>query len=85
LAITLTECIRKNVCGNDVRRELVSGSLQISGMDGFGAVEIGVHRFYHPKSNAATGEGRFINLWQYQDGAWKIARVISFDHHLAGK
>jgi hypothetical protein len=20
-------------------------------------------------------------LWQYKDGAWKITRVISYDHH----
>ena len=80
----LTESIRKNICGGDVRRELVPGTLEVYRMDGYGAVEIGVHRFYHPKSNGPIGEGKFINLWQHKDGAWKIARVISFDHHVAG-
>jgi ketosteroid isomerase-like protein len=79
----LTQSIKDNICGGDVRRELVPGTLQIYYMKGYGAVEIGVHRFYHPKTNGAVGEGRFITLWQYKDGAWKITRAISYDHHLA--
>jgi ketosteroid isomerase-like protein len=79
----LTESIEKNICGGDVRRELVPGTLEAHYMKGYGAVEIGVHRFYHPKSNTPTGEGRFISLWQYKDGVWKITRAISFDHHQA--
>jgi hypothetical protein len=81
----LVESIKKNICGTDMRRELVPGTLQTYHMKGYGAVEIGVHRFYHPKSDIGTGEGRFINLWQYKDGAWKITRAISFDHHAAAK
>src|SRR5258708_26153118 len=81
----LTESVKKNICGGDVRRELVPGTLQVHHMKGYGAVEIGVHRFYHPKSNTPAGEGRVIHLWQYKDGAWKMTRVISFDHHAAAK
>ena len=79
----LTQSIKDNICGGDVRRELVPGTLQAHHMKGYGAVEIGVHRFYHPKSNTPPGEGRFIHLWQYKDGAWKITRAISYDHHAA--
>jgi hypothetical protein len=79
----LTQSIKDNICGGDVRRELVPGTLQAHYMKGYGAVEIGVHRFYHPKSNTPPGEGRFIHLWQYKDGAWKITRAISYDHHAA--
>src|SRR5229473_1072274 len=81
----LTESVKKNICGGDVRRELVPGTLQVHYMKGYGAVEIGVHRFYHPMSKTPPGEGRFIHLWQYKDGAWKITRAISFDHHAAAK
>lgn len=77
----VTESIRKNICGGDVRRELVPGTLEAHYMKGYGAVEIGVHRFIHPKSNTPAGEARFVHLWRYSDGAWKITRVISFDHH----
>jgi hypothetical protein len=81
----LTESIKNNICGGDVRRELVAGTFQAHHMKGYGAVEIGVHRFYHPKSNTPTGEGRFIHLWQYKNGAWKITRAISYDHHIAAR
>src|SRR5256885_11319533 len=53
--VKLTESIQKNICGGDVRRELVPGTLEAHQMKGYGAVEIGVHRFYHPKTNGAAG------------------------------
>jgi Domain of unknown function (DUF4440) len=82
----LTESIKQNICGK-VSRELVPGSLQICPMKGYGAVEMGVHRFHHPGHDdiEPVGEAKFIHLWQYKDGAWKITRVISYDHHAAGK
>lgn len=82
----LTDSVKKNICGK-VTRELVPGSLQVYYMKGYGAVEIGVHRFHHPGHDDAepVGEAKFIHLWQYKDGAWKITRVISFDHHQAAK
>jgi len=51
-------------------------------MNGYGAVEIGVHRFHHPgeQDQDVVGEAKFIMLWQNKDGAWKITRVISYDH-----
>ena len=76
----VAEQVKKNICGI-VRRELVAGTLKVYPMHGYGAVEIGVHRFYQPKKgNEPTGEAKFIHLWQKKDGAWKIARVISYDH-----
>ena len=82
----LTESVKKNICGK-VTRELVSGSLQVYPMKGYGAVEMGVHRFHHPghDDTEPLGEASFIHLWQYKDGAWKITRVISYDHHAAAK
>ena len=76
--------LKKNICGK-VTRELVPGTLQVHHMKGYGAVEMGVHRFNHPghEDTEPVGEGKFIHLWQSKDGAWKIARVISYDHHAA--
>lgn len=78
----LTESVRKNICGK-VTRELVSSSLQVYRMKGYGVVEMGVHRFHHPghDDTEPVGEGKFIHLWQYKDHAWKITRVVSYDHH----
>jgi len=82
----LTEAVRQNICGK-VRRALVPGTLEVHPMNGYGAVEIGVHRFYHPVASDKdpTGEARFVHLWQLRDDAWKITRVISFDHRALPK
>ena len=32
-----------------------------------------------------VGEAKFVHLWQYKNGAWKITRVISYDHHALPK
>jgi ketosteroid isomerase-like protein len=40
----LVQAIKDNICGK-VTRELVPGTLQIYPMKGYGALEIGVHRF----------------------------------------
>lgn len=76
------QAVKNNICGK-VRRELVPGTLEVYPLHGYGAVEIGVHRFYHPnvEQTEPVGEAKFIHLWQNKDGAWKITRVISYDHH----
>jgi hypothetical protein len=78
----LVEGIKNNICGK-VTRELVPGTLEVYPIAKYGAVEIGVHRFHHPghEDTEPVGEAKFIHLWQNNDGAWKITRVISFDHH----
>ena len=82
----LTDAVKKNICGR-VTRELVPGTLKIYPMKGYGAIEMGVHRFHHPghEDTEGVGEGQFVHLWQYKDGAWKVTRVLSYDHHAAAK
>ena len=75
--------IKQNICGK-VQRTLVPGSLEVHPLKGYGAVEIGVHRFHHPEnSEDGVGEARFVTLWQNKDGVWRVTRVISYDHHPA--
>lgn len=77
---TVAAQVEKNICGA-VRRELVAGTLKVFPMRGYGAVQTGSHRFYQPKKGPEpTGEAKFVHLWQNKDGAWKITRVISYDH-----
>jgi hypothetical protein len=73
--------VKRNTCGKMVR-ELVPGSLEVYPLKGYGAIEIGIHRFHHPGHDDVwpLGEAKFIHVWQYQNGAWKISRVISYDH-----
>jgi hypothetical protein len=82
----LLEGIKNNICGK-VTRELVPGTLEVYPIADYGAVEIGVHRFHHPGHETAdsVGEAKFIHLWQKKDGAWKVTRVISFDHQALKK
>ena len=80
----LTESVRKNICGTTTR-ELVAGSLEVYPMNNYGALEIGTHRFHHPKAEATepVGEAKFVQLWHYDKaaGTWQLTRVFSFDHH----
>ncbi len=78
------DAIKANICGK-VHRELVAGSLEVYPLKGYGAVEIGVHRFTHPNDPTAHGEAKFVTLWQLKDGMWTVTRVISFDHHSIAK
>ena len=76
------EAIKQNICGK-VTRELVPGSLEVYPLHAYGAVEIGIHRFHHPGQPDNVGEAKFVHLWQYKDGSWKVTRVISYDHESA--
>jgi ketosteroid isomerase-like protein len=80
----IVQAIKNNLCGK-VKRELVPGTLEVYPLQGYGAVEIGVHRFLHPwqQDHGVIGEAKFIHVWQHKDGRWKITRVISIDHHRA--
>ena len=53
------------------------------------ALQIGMHRFCDAQAKQCDGTsggvGKFIHLWQNTDGAWKITRVISYDHAPAVK
>ena len=80
----LVASIKDNICGK-VTRELVPGTLQVHPLAHYGAVELATHRFHHPGEPGNVGEAETVMLWQYKDGAWKVTRVISYDHHAAKK
>ena len=77
---------KKNICGQ-VTRELVPGTVQLFYMKGYGAVELGAHRLHHPghEYSEAVREGKFIDLWRFKEGAWKITQVIGYGHRAAAK
>jgi hypothetical protein len=84
----LVEAVRNNICGK-TRRDLIAGTLEVHPMDGYGALQIGAHRFCNAGlkecDDKTGGVGKFIHLWQNRDGAWKVTRVISYDHAPAGR
>ncbi len=73
----IIKSIEKNICGK-VTRELVEDSVEVHEIPDFGAVEIGMHRFYNKQEpNAESKPSRFITIWKKEDSGWKISRVIS--------
>ncbi len=77
------DAIKNNICGK-VHRELLPGTLEVHRLAGFGAVEIGMHRFTHPNNPSdGVGQAKFITIWRYKDGTWQMTRAISYDHEAA--
>jgi ketosteroid isomerase-like protein len=79
----LVDAVKKNICGT-TRRDPIPGTLEVHPMDGFGALQIGAHRFCEAKNKQCDGTsggvGKYIHLWQNSGDVWKITRVISYDH-----
>jgi Domain of unknown function (DUF4440) len=64
-----------------LRRDLVKGSLEVYPIKDYGAVEICLHRFCHVENGKDDcGVFKNIMIWQNKNGAWKVTRVISYDH-----
>lgn len=73
----ILEAIKKNICGK-VTRELVKGSIEVSPIPGYGAVEIGMHMFHNnQEKDQIPHPSRFVIIWRNKDGRWTITRVIS--------
>ncbi len=68
------------------RRELVTESLHVDPVPGFGAMEVGEHLFYERQGDGPerlAGRAGFAMVWQWDDGVWKLHRVLSFGHKAA--
>jgi hypothetical protein len=73
--------IKKYICGK-VARKLLVDTLEVYPLKGYGAVEIGVHRFSHPgHPEEGEGDAKFVMLWQNRNGTWILTRVISYEHN----
>lgn len=65
----------------DIRRELVSSSLEVYPIKDYGAIEIGAHRFTHTENGREeTGSFKFLHVWRKDGDSWKISRVVSYGH-----
>ncbi|MFC0679608.1 serine hydrolase [Lysobacter korlensis] len=66
--------------GRGIRRELVEGSLRAFPIAHVGALQTGEHRFIEAGAQTYTA-ARFSTLWRKEsNGAWRVARVLSYDH-----
>jgi ketosteroid isomerase-like protein len=93
---TLVEQLKNNFCGegkSKLRRELTRGSMRVYPIKDYGAVQLGDHRFYITEDarlsgrqgkEVLSGVAKFIHVWKYENGQWRISRVFSYDHNAAG-
>lgn len=75
-ARTMKSCPRDN----GVTRALVPGSLEVYPLKDYGAVQIGRHVFAK-KGEPGAELAQFVHVWKREGETWKLARVLSFDHH----
>ena len=85
----LGPALKTGLCGaaTRVRRAPVEGTVRISILKQddavYGAVMSGEHVFYVTQPGKAEfldGHARFTHLWRLQDGAWRMSRILSYDH-----
>ena len=84
----ITGMCERQAAGTDfrARRELLPGSMAVHLIGDYGAMQMGMHRFFalqSGKPDRLTETGKFIDLWKREGETWKLARVISYDHRLA--
>ena len=92
-ADALTATMKNNLCSNPnfrLRREVVEGSRKVYPLKKndtiYGAILTGEHLFYineTGKPERLDGHASFTHLWLLKNGEWKMARVLSYDHHAA--
>ena len=73
---SVVEGVKNNVC-NKSSRELLPGSIEVYPIPNYGAIEIGVHRFYNRVENSRGKYARFVQIWHRENGQWRITRVVS--------
>lgn len=65
-----------------MRRELVPGTLEVYPIGQYGALQVGVHRFYSTVNDKEqlVATAKFTQVWKQGKGKWTVTREISYDH-----
>jgi hypothetical protein len=92
-APALIQSLEKNLCSNanyHLRREAVAGTVKVYVMqqnnETYGAIITGEHVFYitqDGKPEFLDGDANFTHLWLLKNNVWKMARILSYNHHAA--
>jgi hypothetical protein len=73
----ILKSIKENICGK-VTRELIRNSVEVYRINNFGAVEIGMHKFFNAEEPDEPSEAvKFIIIWAKTSTNWQISRVVS--------
>jgi len=75
----LIAAIKDNVSGK-ISRVTVKGSIEVYPIEGFGAVEFGLHEFInHEAGETPSRPNRFVIIWRQKNDQWQITRVIDLN------
>jgi len=79
---------RRQAEGSDFQstRRLLPETMKVFAINNYGAISTGTHEFFAVKAgepDRLTETGQFTIVWKEEDGRWKLARALSFDHVLA--
>ena len=81
--------VKNNVCSLNYKasRVLEPGSMQVYPLQKngvmYGAIQTGIHRFYALEPGKPiyfTSRAKFSNVWQLENGTWRLTRSLSYDH-----
>ncbi len=65
----------------DLKKSLIKESLEVHLIEGYGAIEIGMHQFKHIENGKLEiGTFKFLMIWKNDNENWKISRVVGYDH-----
>jgi hypothetical protein len=62
-------------------RKLVTGSMEVYPIKGYGAIQTGEHIFSHIENGKyQEGTFKFMQIWQKKDNVWHVTREVSYGH-----
>ena len=71
-----------------IHRELILESFEVYPLRDYGAIENGEHIFHlviDEHTSKPISKAKFMNIWRNDEGIWKLARTVSYDHQPYGK
>jgi len=73
----IMEAMKNNICGK-VTRILIDGTIEVYPIQGYGAVQMGEHKFFNNEEpNAKQIPSKFVTIWKNDNGTWTMTRIIS--------
>jgi hypothetical protein len=73
----IMEAMKNYICGK-VTRTLIEGTTEVYPIKGYGAVQMGLHKFFNNQEpNAKQIPSKFVTIWKNDNGTWQITRIIS--------
>ncbi|WP_420571574.1 nuclear transport factor 2 family protein [Kordia sp.] len=73
----IMESMKNNICGK-VTRTLIDGTTEVYPIPGYGAVQMGTHKFFNNQEpNAKSIPSKFVTVWKNDNGNWIMTRIIS--------